>query len=371
MLRAYQLLGLSMLGVLMAVSLGFGSLFIARGIHRVDLETQNVSSSEQTIEESLPEAWVHVGTLPEAPARRAPVTLFVVGDVMLDRNVAARTRSAHDPAYPFRLVEKDSRFQNADLQVMNLEGPVTDQRRPPQKSIDFLFDPSVVPVLKQVGFDVVSQANNHGHDQGTIGAEDSRARLEKTRFVVFGDEVRNDEVAVATTTVYGRRLAFVGFNSVSAPIRDAVASTTMKFARDHADTVIVYMHWGVEYRDRPSAEQTVRAHWLIDHGADIVIGAHPHWAQGLSVYRGKPIVYSLGNFVFDQDWSRETNQSLAVGVTISDTGVDIVPHPVQITKSQPSFVDGVARQSRLRELAAISDPPLREQILQGIVRFPL
>lgn len=309
--------------------------------------------------------------LPEPAARTEPVGLLFVGDVMLDRTVATRILTAKNDRYPFFKIIDDRRFTDADVQVMNLEGPVTDRRAPPEKTIDFMFDPRFVKVLKEVGFDAASQANNHSLDQGRAGADDSRRRLLEGGFITFGDEVRDDEVALATTTVRGRRLAFVGFNSASDKIDDDAAAATMKLARRSADTVIAFMHWGEEYRSHPLPKEEDRARWLIDRGADMVIGSHPHWVQSIATYKGRPIVYSLGNFVFDQDWSAETKKGLAIRARVSDTEIAFDLYPVQIDKSQPHFVDGEARDDRLRELASLSDPSLTHQILQGSVTFPM
>lgn len=308
---------------------------------------------------------------PEPLPRTEPVSLLFVGDIMLDRTVASRIRAAHDDRYPFFKIVDDARFTDADMRIMNLEGPVTDARRPPEKTIDFMFDPRFVKVLKEVGFDAASQANNHSLDQGRAGADDSRRRLMEGGFITFGDEVRDDEVALATTTVRGRRLSFVGFNSASDKIDDAAADATMKLARRSADTVVAFMHWGEEYRNHPLPKEEDRARWLIDRGADMVIGSHPHWVQSISTYKGRPIVYSLGNFVFDQDWSAETKKGLAIRARISDAAITFDLYPVQIDQSQPHFVEGSVLESRLRDLASLSDPSLTHQIQQGSVSFPI
>ncbi len=295
---------------------------------------------------------------------RGAVTLLFVGDIMLDRQVAERSQKAKDLAYPFQKLPVDW-FQQVDYAIANLEGPVTDKRRPPEKTIDFQFDPSVIPILKEQGIDAVSQANNHALDQGRTGSEDSRARLQAAGFLVFGDQVHDDEIALATTTIRGQHFAFVGFNTTDNPLDLNAASSTLDLAHTSAERVIVYMHWGPEYKNRPPASIIKEAQWLIDHGADIVIGGHPHWVQGIELYKNKPIVYSLGNFIFDQDFSRETKEGLAMKITIEETQLLLEPVPLQINLSQPTVVEGEGRDKRLKELSAISDPFLKEQILAG------
>jgi poly-gamma-glutamate synthesis protein (capsule biosynthesis protein) len=294
--------------------------------------------------------------------------LLFVGDIMLDRNVATRSRAAGSLAYPFQRLPVGW-FEGFDLAIGNLEGPVTDQRRPPEKSIDFQFDPAVIPILKAQGIDAVSQANNHTLDQGRLGSDDSRARLQASGLLVFGDQVRDDGIALATTTVNGIRFAFVGFNTTDNPLDREAASTTLALAEQNADQVIVFMHWGNEYKDRPDPSTVETAHWLIDHGTDVVIGAHPHWVQGFSVYKEKPIAWSLGNFIFDQDWSAETRQGLALAVSFKGKTIELEPIPLQIDLSQPRLVEGEVKVHRLERLAEISDGPLREQVLRGSIRF--
>jgi poly-gamma-glutamate synthesis protein (capsule biosynthesis protein) len=308
--------------------------------------------------------------LPLSDVRQEQVSLFVAGDVMLDRTVATRIRAAGDDLYSFNGVKDDPRFTEPDLRLLNLEGPVTAKRMPPVKEIDFQFDPRFANVLRLVGIDAVSQANNHAGDQGRAGFEESRRLLQEAGLLVFGDEVRDDLIALATSTIDGRRLAFVGFNETSDRIDDTVAEETMRAANLAGDTIIAYIHWGEEYRNRPTRNQEARARWLIDHGADIVIGAHPHWVQSISVYNGKPIFYSLGNFIFDQDWSVETRRGLALGLRISDLGVTANLYPIQIDASRPHFVEGEELASRLRDLASVSDAALTQSILQGEVMFP-
>lgn len=301
---------------------------------------------------------------PEAPH----ASLLFVGDIMLDRTVRERMRAARDPEYPFKRLP-DNWFNAVDLAVANLEGPVTDRRRPPEKTIDFQFDPSVIETLKMQGLDAFSHANNHALDQGAVGYQDSVNRLRAAGFLVFGHQVEDDEMALATTTIRDTRYAFLGFNTTDNPLDKKAASTTIALARSHTDVVIVYMHWGTEYRNKPDPASIDLAHWLIDHGVDIVIGTHPHWVQGISTYKNKPIVWSLGNFIFDQDWSVETRRGLAIEIRI-DREIQIIPIPLQINASQPQVLEGEERIKRLRELAQISDRDLVEQIESGMLRWP-
>lgn len=299
-----------------------------------------------------------------------PIRILFVGDMMFDRHVAEKTRAAGDSSYAFRRLP-DGWFEKFDYAVANLEGPATGKRRPPEKSIDFAFDPSVAKTLKDIGIDAVSQANNHALDQGATGFEESLGVLRRAGLLVFGHQVRDDGIALATTTVRGLRLAFLGFNTTDNALDEKDAERVIADARAQADRVIVFMHWGSEYRDRPNASVIARARWFIDGDVDAVIGGHPHWVQGFESYRGKPIVFSLGNFVFDQYFSRETQEGLAVALTFGKEGImKLELMPVRMEMSQPRLLEGEERQRWLRVYAHLSDKEFVGDIERGSVVFP-
>lgn len=304
--------------------------------------------------------------VPVEPSER--VRLLFVGDIMLDRNVAARIRNSKNPAYPFSLLP-NGYIAGFDAAIGNLEGPVTDRRRSPEKSIDFIFSPSVLGTLKEVGFDAFSQANNHALDQGAVGYEDSVKRLRAAGFVVFGHQVRDGSEAFSIMNVGGRKIALVGFNTTDNPLDRETAAKTLAEADAQADFVVVMPHWGPEYREKPHANEVELGHWFIDHGADFVVGGHPHWTQGFSSYKGKLIAWSLGNFVFDQDWSEETREGLALEVELTDGAVSVKPVLVRIDQSRPRLQTGDSLKKRLDRLVRISDGGLRDQVLAGSIRF--
>jgi len=349
-------LGLALGGV-------FGLLIVRYTPIYPNLELNNLSAIPTLATSTVPIYYAGIDTPEESSIR-----LIFVGDLMLDRTVKERMRASKDLGYPFRKLPVDW-FNSFDYAVANLEGSLTDKRRAPEKSIDFQFDPAVVTILKAQGIDAFSQANNHALDQGNVGYADSVRRLREAGFLVFGHQVKDDTISLATTTVQGHDLAFLGFNTTDNPIDRDAASKAIALAKQQAETAIVYMHWGTEYRDKPDASSVDLAHWFIDNGVDIVIGAHPHWVQGISSYKGKPIVWSLGNFVFDQDWSLQTKQGMAVEIEIGDR-VIIKPIPLQIDASQPRVLEGEERAKRLEGLAKISDKELAEQIMAGMLTFP-
>lgn len=349
-------------------------LKVARALGLGDVTVQAHTNSLRILKAEISQESTSHFLASFAPGEIAPqesVTILAVGDMMLDRNVAARIKKSGADDYPFKKILgiEDRFFRGQDIVVGNLEGPIGTKRGAPDKgNVDFLFDPKFVKILKNVGFDAVSQANNHTADQGIVAADGSRASLEQGGLAVFGDQYRDDpEVAFTVVESRGKKVALVGFDAISKALDRETAKKTLAAARSSADHVIVMPHWGAEYQSKPSTATVELAHWFIDNGADAVIGGHPHWMQSVEVYKGHPIAYSLGNFVFDQDWSKETNLGLVVGLALTESGSELYLYPVQIEKSQPRLLTGKERQVRLDYLAGISDKSLSSQIKNGVL----
>lgn len=325
------------------------------------------SLSAQVIEKELPE----LKKMQDSKNRSA--SILFLGDLMFDRNVAQRMRNASGTSlYPLNLARgKDGEFFSSfDAVVANLEGPVTALRRPPVKSIDFAFATSIPALLKESGITAVSQANNHMLDQGRDGAMDSAVALHAANIVTFGDEIKDDIASAREDLVIqGMRIALLGFNATEGPIRRDQVAQAVADTRLTSDRIIVYMHWGEEYQAKPSRSQIDLAHWFIDNGVDVVIGAHPHWVQSIEVYKNHPIIYSLGNFVFDQDFSLETKQGMGVSVLFASTSTILDIYPAFIKASQPYFLSGEERRIRLEALASISDSSLNNDIRSGRIQL--
>lgn len=313
----------------------------------------------------VPEAPI-IQVLP--PVKHVTTSLLFVGDIMLDRNVQNRTKASGSEQYPFALL--GHWLNTFDYTVANLEGPLTDTKRSPQKSIDFSFVTTWLKQLQLQGIDAVSQANNHALDQGRIGYQESVQALRKGGILVFGDQVEDGLVALATTTIHDTSYAFLGWNTTDNPMDKKEALQAIRVATTSSDVVIAYLHWGNEYKAKPDQSSIDMAHWLIDQGIDVVIGGHPHWSQGVSVYKEKPIIWSLGNFIFDQDWSEETQMGLAVSLAVVEKRVQALElYPISIPKSQPQLMQGQVKIDRLAELAKRSDPHLADAVRSGRIEL--
>lgn len=342
------------------------------GASRGLLVARRESSQDDALTAALGVAPSFVSSDTRGTTHDARMSILFIGDIMLDRTVETRISRSKDLFYPFRKLEGEPGefFRGQDMVVANIECPITDIYRAPQKEIDFACSSKLAPVLAAVGIDAVSQANNHTLDQGRVGLEESRQNLTDAGLAVFGDQVEDDEASAMTLVEQEKgKVALIGWNTTDNKLDRDDASLVIASAKEKADHVIVFMHWGSEYRKQPNQSETELAHWLIDQGVDAVIGAHPHWMQTVEVYQNKPIVYSLGNFIFDQDWSFETRNGLAVKLIFGDEYNELELWPVRINQSQAEFLVGADRETRLKRLADISDPGIREGILRGVLRM--
>lgn len=276
-----------------------------------------------------------------APAEPRQQTLLFVGDVMLSRGVGARMRAANDWTYPFLKVADTLRA--ADLAFGNLESPVSDVGRNRHHLYSFRADPKAIEGLTFAGFDVMSVANNHMYDWGAPALLDTLHRLRAAGIRPVGAGANDGQAHYPVlVNLNGVRLAFLAYVNVephqatAGPDRPGVAwlepertLEDIRFARALADLVVVSLHWGVEYTRRPLKSQVALAHEMIDAGADLVVGGHPHVVQPLEEYHGRWIAYSLGNFIFDQR-DPATHHGLMLEVHLAGKGITSV-QPVAIT----------------------------------------
>ena len=272
-------------------------------------------------------------------------TLLFVGDVMLSRGVGARMQSEGDWTFPF--TEIGETLAAADLTFGNLECPVSDVGRNRHHLYSFRADPRAIEGLKVAGFDVLSVANNHMYDWGPKALLDTTRRLREAGIRPVGAGANDLEAHYPVLAeLGGLRIAFLAYVNIdpkeatAAPGRPGVAwlepervMADIRFARPLADLVIVALHWGIEYATRPQRSQIELAHQMIDAGADLIVGGHPHVVQPLEEYEGRWIAYSLGNFVFDQK-DPATRRAVMLKVTTRGRQIaEVTSIPIQIDRS--------------------------------------
>lgn len=242
-------------------------------------------------------------------AQAEALRLIFVGDIMLDDGPGQSIAAGVDPLAPFASILKD-----ADYRIGNLECPIATTGQPLDNKIySFRANPRVLPIL-QGRFDAVALANNHSGDYGQEAFAETMEYLERAGIRHFGGG-RN--LAEAHKPLWieqkGLRLALLSYNEfkprsfeagpnwagIAWSEDDQVIADIRAAKAAGADHVIPFMHWGWEREPAPSERQRQLAHRMIDAGAALVVGGHPHVTQGVEYYQGKLIVYSLGNFVFD------------------------------------------------------------------------
>jgi AmmeMemoRadiSam system protein B len=252
----------------------------------------------------------------QAPA--PPLSLLFLGDLMCDRGIreAAEARGFN---YLFQGLEP--LLAHHDLTIANLEGPITSfpslsrGRRPQERNhYLFTFPPALAGVLKRQGLNLVHLGNNHILDFGPAGLAQTRKYLRRAGVEWFGDPLEGTRRWVLKR-LPGVRLALVSHNQFSSQgVEKTLAD--LKEARPRADLVIVYAHWGGEYRREPGERLRQLAHRFIEAGADLIVGSHSHTMQPWEDYGGKRIYYSLGNFIFDQAGRDLTRRGLALLVKL-------------------------------------------------------
>lgn len=267
-----------------------------------------------------------VGTASIADAKPKTTKLFFSGDLMFDRGIRYYADKFGGNDYIF---EQISNFLSKnDLNIVNLEGPITDN---PSKSAGtapgsannyyFTFDPSVAKTLAKNNIKIVNIGNNHILNFGKKGLAKTKEYLDQEKIGYFGSP---DYPRSTATEINNTKIAFIGYNEFSdlgPELEEVSVINEIVKAKEYADIIIIYSHWGVEYEKIESEAQKNTAHKFIDAGADLIIGSHPHVTESVETYNGKRIYYSLGNFVFDQYFDQDVRNGLGVIVKIDENKV--------------------------------------------------
>lgn len=284
-----------------------------------------------------------------------PVRIVFFGDMMLDRSVANVIARVGVREIFEEVLGEYGLGRNADIVSVNAEGPFADFRRETSKEIAFRFDPDLIPTLKEFGITLYSQANNHSLDMGAQGFDESIRNLQTHGLDVYGHQAKESrEDSTLIKIVRDKSFAFVGFDDTFPRVNRDQAVEIIKDLEDEVDYTVVNMHWGQEYKALSNTTQQSLAHALIDAGADVIIGHHPHWVQEIELYKNRPIFYSLGNFVFDQYFSQPTQESIGVEIVFDDQELQVYVHPLKGERSIVTFMTEEESLDFLHELAVRS-----------------
>ncbi len=275
------------------------------------------------------------------------VTLAAVGDVLFARGVGKQiTRHGADWLFePTREI-----IAGADIGFCNLECSLSTRGVAQHQKYQFRADPEMAGSLRRAGFDVVSLANNHTMDFGREAMLDTVNSVEKAGLVGVGaGKDRDDAARLRIVEKNGLRIGFLAFTDIwhDGVVRMADRPTVagvdtdelpdqIKSARKQCDCLVISFHWGVEYMKRPTERQRMIARVCIDNGADAVLGHHPHVLQPTEVYKGKPILYSMGAFAWDAKLFGADNSAIYL-IELSRSSARIVGTvPVKIVECRPT-----------------------------------
>jgi len=282
------------------------------------------------------------------------ITLLFVGDIMLDRGVEWHARQHQDWNWPFLKVAD---FLNkADLVFGNLESVISDRGEQEGSIYSFRAEPKSVKGLSFAGIDIVSVANNHSMDYGIEAFLDSMQRLKGAGITPVGGGANKEKAyAPRIETIRGTTIGILAYTTLGSPFWQAGERTpgiawidssllerlklNIEKAKQQADIIVVSFHFGEEYRTKPNALQQLLSRTAIDAGAALVIGHHSHVVQPVEQYKHGWIAYSLGNFVFDQGFSKETMKGMILKVLLHENSITkVMPLMIEISSEfQPAI----------------------------------
>jgi len=274
-------------------------------------------------------------------------TAIFAGDVMLDRLVYHTYKNQKIEEVFSKIGNR--LFRGADLSIVNLEGPISKSEIEDNIASDnliFNFPPETPEALKYLYLNAVSLANNHTNNAGLTGFKNTVDALKENKISPIGS-YDNKQDEIAKTFDGPLPLALIATHEL---LGQSDIENEIKKHSQEGRFVIVFPHWGSEYSKKHIALQNQMAQKWQNAGANLVIGSHPHVIEDIEVIGDTPVVYSLGNFVFDQNFSRETNEGLIVGAIITQNSIRLSFFPVKISNQTPELMRGQRRVEILEEL---------------------
>jgi len=297
--------------------------------------------------------------------------IIFVGDVLMARHVEFLL-STKGSGYSFKYTPEI--FAGATTIIGNFESAVLKNHiKTPSFVTTFSVDTKFLPLLREAGFTHVSLANNHSLDYGQETFEYTVEKLSQTGIEVLGHPqiVSSSSVRIIHSGDYN--VGLLALNQVFSILSWEDITTQLNELASTSDFQIAYIHWGEEYLLKHNQTQEDIAKRLIDGGIDAVIGHHPHVTQDIQVYNGRPIFYSLGNFLFDQYFSVDVQQGLVLTLELSSSTVEYTITPVtsEGKLSQPYLMPVTEAGLFLKNLARRGDPVYAETIASGKLILPL
>ncbi len=291
-------------------------------------------------------------------------TILFTGDIMLARHVEEHMKTK-GVSYPFLGDVVPNSWEGSV--IGNFEGTVpVVHRKTPNFATHFSVASTALSELVSAGFTHVSLANNHAFDYGVDGFDNTKESLQALGITPFGDPHSVNESSIIYIGEGTTRVAVIAIHTLYDFKEEELAEILATASRD-SEYQIAYVHWGTEYEKIPTAEVRAQATYLLHRGVDLIVGHHPHVVQSIETIDGKVVVYSLGNYIFDQYFSRDVMQGLVVAFTLTNEGssLQLLPVTTEATPAQPRHMSEINRGTFLTELASISDPVLKQDITRG------
>lgn len=301
------------------------------------------------------------------------LSILAFGDVMLGRYVRT-LMDKEGMDYVFRGLKDDNGnfFTDADIVHANLEGPIFNEGRKGGTSMIFSFNEDIAPLLRNNGFDIVSIANNHARDMGWEGRGTTMNALTRSGVGWCGHPTDADYDSVYYGEKNNNKYAFVCFHDVTSKLNYDDAAALISEVKSNVDYVIVSIHWGYEYTHTPNVKrQKVPGRMFIDAGADVILGHHPHVVQPFEIYNGKFIFYSLGNAIFDQYWSSDVQDELAVKISFEGESTTAELFPMRSEKSVSRLMTTEEKEKWVQKFIKWGgyDEDIAAQIIDGVVEI--
>lgn len=294
-------------------------------------------------------------------------SIVFTGDTMLARHVEYLMNTL-GPDYPFAGLNLKTFAPGAAI-VTNFEASIPRTHVPtPALQVRFSVPDTFASTLAKQGITHASLANNHSFDHGALDYTHTIETIESADITSFGHPNEVSDASITYIETDTETVALIGISTITQQPTEASLRLTLEAATAKSDTQIIYIHWGGEYATTHNTHQEAVAKTLVDAGADLIIGHHPHVVQDIQLIEGTPILYSLGNYVFDQYFSVDVQTGLiAQYFSGSEAGVTLhgVSSLTQIT--QPRLMEQAAQDVFLQALAARSDPALKDAILSGFI----
>ncbi|MGI0485969.1 CapA family protein [Pantanalinema rosaneae CENA516] len=307
------------------------------------------------------------------------VSLLFSGDVTLSDHFEEVIGKDYEKVFA-----KMDEYRKADLAMVNLENPLTRSTLAmPNKQFNFKADPEAVKVLTSGGVDIVTIANNHTMDYQADGLKETMDVLDQAGIQHIGagnhlPEARRPDIfdvkgqRIAYLAYYGEEYGAEANKAGVSSIKEERIAEDIRAIRDQVDWIVVNFHWGQELAEHPADWQTELGRFTIDQGADLIVGHHPHVLQGAEIYRGRPIVYSLGNFIFGGN-SRTDYDTAVLKVALKDKQMKVEFLPVEVKNYQPQVVQGDRGKQilqHLEQLSASFKQPMKSAMVLDARTFP-